>query len=219
MVLFRLIFLIIFISLLSACASVTGTPNQSVSVQARGSNGKEVKEAACDLINKRGTWFITTPGTVQIHRSNDDLQVTCRKDGFDNGRASVVSDTKGSMFGNILLGGGIGAVVDHNNGSAYEYPSFIQVIMGTDTVIGTPRDNTPANPNPMGGGPASTPTKQELKPAVVQTQNIDAAEPKQQAQPLSQQEKLKQVKDLYDKGLITKEIYVEKQRKILESNQ
>lgn len=75
---------------LSACASVTGSPNQSVSVQARASNGKEVKEAACDLINKRGTWFITTPGTVQIHRSNDDLQVTCRKEGFDNGRASVV---------------------------------------------------------------------------------------------------------------------------------
>lgn len=197
------------------CASVTGTPNQSVSVQARASNGKEVKEAACDLINKRGTWFITTPGTVQIHRSNDDLQVTCRKDGFDNGRASVVSDTKGSMFGNIILGGGIGAVVDHNNGSAYEYPSFIQVIMGTDTLIGTPRDNTPANPNPMGGGPVSTSIKQEAKP-VVQNQVVETAESKQQIKALSQQEKLKQVKDLYDKGLISKEVYLERQRLILE---
>ena len=118
MMLFRFVFLLALISLLSACASVTGSTNQSVSVQSRASNWKEVKEAACDLINKRGTWFITTPGTVQIHRSNDDLQVTCRKEGFDNGRASVVSDTKGSMFGNIILGGGIGAVVDHNNGSA-----------------------------------------------------------------------------------------------------
>ena len=79
------IFSIAIFFLLSGCASVTGTPNQSISVQARGSNGKEIKEAACDLINKRGTWFITTPGTVQIHRSNDDLQVTCRKEGFDNG--------------------------------------------------------------------------------------------------------------------------------------
>jgi hypothetical protein len=201
---------------MQGCASVTGTPNQSVSVQARASNGKEVKEAACDLINKRGTWFITTPGTVQIHRSNDDLQVTCRKDGYDNGRASVVSDTKGSMFGNIILGGGIGAVVDHNNGSAYEYPSFIQVIMGSDTVIGTPRDNTPANPNPMGGGPVSIPAKQDSKPAAVQTQNIDPVEPKQQGKVLTQQEKLKQLKDLYDKGLITKEVYTERQRLILE---
>ena len=217
MFLFRLAFSITLISLLSACASVTGTSNQSVSVQARASNGKEVKEAACDLINKRGTWFITTPGTVQIHRSNDDLQVTCRKDGFDNGRASVVSDTKGSMFGNILLGGGIGAVVDHNNGSAYEYPSFIQVIMGTDTLIGTPRDNTPTNPNPLSGPVSTIPTKKEPVQPTPQSQNNDPIETKQPLKQ-SQQEKLKQAKDLYDKGLITKEIYVERQRKILESN-
>jgi len=215
---FRLSFLISLIFLLSACASVTGTPNQSVSVQARASTGKEVKEAACDLINKRGTWFITTPGTVQIHRSNDDLQVTCRKDGFDNGRASVVSDTKGSMFGNIILGGGIGAVVDHNNGSAYEYPSFIQVIMGTDTLVGTPRDNTPTNTNPIGGGPVSTiPAKKAIIQPAAQAQNNDPIETKQPVKQ-SQQDKLKQAKDLYDKGLITKEIYIERQRKILDTN-
>lgn len=213
---FRPLLPLFLLLILQGCASVTGTPNQSVSVQARASNGKEVKEAACDLINKRGTWFITTPGTVQIHRSNDDLQVTCRKDGFENGRASVVSDTKGSMFGNILLGGGIGAVVDHNNGSAYEYPSFIQVIMGTDTLIGTPRDNTPSNPNPMGGGPVSTPLKQEAR-SVSPAQAAENTESKQQVKILTQQEKLKQLKDLYDKGLISKDIYVERQRLILEA--
>ena len=50
-----------------------------------------------------------------------------QKEGFDNSRASVILDTKASMIGNILLGDYIGAVVDHNNGSAYEYPSFIQI--------------------------------------------------------------------------------------------
>ncbi|MEY5028041.1 MAG: hypothetical protein RLZ63_356 [Pseudomonadota bacterium] len=34
------------------------------------------------------------------------------------------------MFGNIILGGGIGAIIDHNNGSAYEYPSLIKIFMG-----------------------------------------------------------------------------------------
>ena len=215
MMLFRFVFLLALISLLSACASVTGSPNQSVSVQARASNGKEVKEAACDLINKRGTWFITTPGTVQIHRSNDDLQVTCRKEGFDNGRASVVSDTKGSMFGNIILGGGIGAVVDHNNGSAYEYPTFIQIIMGTDSVIGKPRDNTPTNTNPMGGGPVSNVPNKQIETQL--PKNIPA-EIKEPIKKETQQEKLKQVKDLYDKGLITKEIYIERQRKIMDGS-
>ena len=200
------------------CASVTGTSNQSISIQARASNGKEVKEAACDLINKRGTWFITTPGTVQIHRSNDDLQITCRKEGYDNGRASVVSETKGSMFGNILLGGGIGAVVDHNNGSAYEYPSFIQVVMGIDTVIGTPRDAA-TNTNIMGSSPASpTPSKQEKNKTKLQVKNYDSVDTKQISNQQSQQEKLKQLKDLYNQNLISKDIYIERQRIILERN-
>ena len=216
---YRLVFLITIFSFLTGCASVTGTPNQSVSVQARGSNGKEVKEAACDLINKRGTWFMTTPGTVQIHRSNDDLQITCRKEGFDNGRASVVSDTKGSMFGNILLGGGIGAVVDHNNGSAYEYPSFIQVTMGIDSVIGTPRDNAVESTNTIGSGPISSmPNKKEGMKPEAQGQKYDSMDTKQSTKKQSQQEKLKQLKDLYEQNLISKEIYIERQRIILERN-
>jgi len=140
MMLFRFVFLLTLISLLSACASITGTTGQSISVQTRAKNGKEVKEAACDLTNSKGTWYVTTPGSIQIRRSNDDMQVICRKDGLDTGRASVVSDTKGSMFGNILFGGGIGAIVDHSNGSAYEYPTLIQIVMGADTKIGKEKD-------------------------------------------------------------------------------
>lgn len=213
---YRLVISITPFSLLSGCASVTGTPNQSVSVQARSSNGKEVKEAACDLINKRGTWFITTPGTVQIHRSNDDLQVTCRKEGFDNGRASVVSDTKGSMFGNILLGGGIGAVVDHNNGSAYEYPSFIQVTMGIDSLIGTSRDNAAESTNTIGSAASAPPIKKEKNKPEEQGQNYDSRDTIQPSKKQSQQEKLKQLKDLYEQNLISKEIYIERQRIILD---
>jgi hypothetical protein len=98
----------------SGCASVTGTTIQSVSVQTRSQEGKEITGSACELSNNKGKWFITSPGSVTITRSNDDMQVLCNKQGFDPGRAAVVSDTKGSMFGNILLGGGIGAIVDHN---------------------------------------------------------------------------------------------------------
>ena len=211
--------IIITVLILPGCASVTGTTGQSVSVQTRLQNGKELKDAACDLTNSKGVWYVTTPGSVSIRRSNDDMQVTCKKEGYDSGRASVVSDNKGSMFVNIILGGGIGAIVDHSNGSAYEYPTLIQVVMGADTKIGTPRDNAPTNTNPMGGGPVSTiPVKKEPVQSTNQAQNNDPIETKQPVKQ-SQQEKLKQVKDLYDKGLITKEIYVERQRKILESNQ
>ncbi|MEO7726763.1 MAG: hypothetical protein ABIS45_05875 [Burkholderiales bacterium] len=96
--------------------------------------GKEVTGSACELNNNKGKWFVTSPGSTTITRSNDNLQVLCRKDP-DIGRASVVSATKGSMFGNILFGGGIGMIIDHSNGSAYEYPTFFQVQMGSNKLI------------------------------------------------------------------------------------
>lgn len=136
--------------LIVGCASVTGSPNQNVSIQTREVSGKEVKGASCELTNNKGKWFLTTPGSVGIHRSNDDLQVTCTRDDFEPGRLAVVSDTKGSMWGNIILGGGIGAIVDHNNGTAYEYPSFIQVVMGAFSKIGPQKQPAAAEADASG---------------------------------------------------------------------
>jgi hypothetical protein len=135
----------------TGCASITGSTSQNLSVQTRAPDGKEIKEAQCDLINKRGTYFVSSPGTIMISRSNDDLMVTCRKEGYENGRASVVSAIKGSMFGNIIFGGGIGAIVDHSNGSAYEYPNFVQVVMGSNSIIGNKPAAAAQNDNPMMG--------------------------------------------------------------------
>lgn len=120
-----------FSLLISGCATVSGSgSNQSVSVQTFAADGNEVTGARCDMANDEGTWFVVTPGSTMIHRSNKDLQVICKKTGLDVGSASVVSRTKGNMWGNILLGGGIGAIVDHNNGTAYEYPGLLKIFMG-----------------------------------------------------------------------------------------
>src|SRR5256885_4336570 len=85
------------IALTGGCASITGTTNQSVSVQTLEQTGREVSGAVCELSNNKGKWFITTPGSTVITRSNDDMQVLCNKTGLEPGRASVVSATKGSM--------------------------------------------------------------------------------------------------------------------------
>lgn len=184
---------------LSGCASITGSTTQNISVQTRTPDGKEVKEVQCDLINKRGTYFVTSPGTIVISRSNDDLHVTCRKDSFENGKASVVSDTKGSMFGNILFGGGIGAIVDHNTGSAYEYPNFLQVVMGSDILVGTHKEVAPSNANPLMGGQATPIDKAQI--------------------PKTTTARLLELKKLKDDGLVTPEVYDQRQSAILkESN-
>ena len=49
------------------------------------------------------------------------------------GVVSVESGTRAAMFGNIILGGVVGAVIDHSSGAAYEYPEQVHVVMGRMT--------------------------------------------------------------------------------------
>jgi len=111
--------------LLSACASIVDGQNQTVSVQTPGCDA-----ARCELSNDKGKWFVpSTPGSVTIGRSYNNLQVRCGKDDFSAELASIASTTKGMAFGNILLGGIIGAGVDMHSGAAYDYPQLISVPM------------------------------------------------------------------------------------------
>lgn len=115
----------------SGCSTLTaGGTAQPVTVLTYTPDGKDLNEVKCELTNDVGSWSVTTPNTPTVSRSNKDLFVTCKKDNFEQGTANVVSRTKGNMFGNIIFGGGIGAIIDHNNGSAYEYPATIKVVMG-----------------------------------------------------------------------------------------
>lgn len=115
----------------AGCSTISGSgTSQPISVQTYAADGQDVDGVKCDMTNDEGTWFVVTPGSTVVHRSNKDLQVICKKPGIDAGSANVVSRTKGNMWGNILFGGGVGAIIDHNNGSAYEYPTLIKVILG-----------------------------------------------------------------------------------------
>jgi len=114
---------------LTGCASIVNGNNQVISVEAR-HKGQQVVGATCTLVNPKGTFYVTTPGTVTIHRAYDDLNVKCEKDGHQPGLASVKSSTKPMAFGNILFGGVIGAAVDAGSGAAYDYPTLISVILG-----------------------------------------------------------------------------------------
>lgn len=158
--------------LFSGCASVTGTTGQSVSVETRFQE-KQVTGASCELSNNKGKWFVSTPGSVQIRRSNDDLVVVCSKEGLGTGNAAIASETKGSMFGNILLGGGIGAIVDHNSGAAYEYPTFIQVMLNAITPAANQQTNDSSSPSVATAPPAkATPAGQAVEIAKTQCKDL-----------------------------------------------
>ncbi len=123
-------------ALVSGCSTITGEgTGQNLSVMTYSTDNMDLIGASCELKNDEGSWTAVTPATVMVRRSNKDLMVKCTKGGFSDARANVVSKTKANMFGNIIFGGGIGAIIDHNNGSAYAYPPVLKLTMGQDSTI------------------------------------------------------------------------------------
>ena len=148
------------------CASIVSGHNQSLSVVSK-NQGADHSGARCTLVNDKGSWFATTPGTVTVRRSFDALTVTCTADGAEPGSAKVKSTTKPMAFGNILFGGFIGVGVDVSTGAAFDYPEILTVHMGRfmDTEATTAEMASakagatppPAKPAPVGAVATSGP--------------------------------------------------------------
>lgn len=121
--------IIIFASafVVSGCASVAGEKMQPVSVQTIHDN-REVAGVGCTLTNDAGSWFVTTPSSVSVHKSTGDLAIDCKKDSFA-GSQTLVSKSNGAVWGNILIGGGIGYIVDRNTGAGFDYPATTTVML------------------------------------------------------------------------------------------
>jgi len=128
--------LVMLSTLVTGCSTLTGEgTSQNLSVMTYTADSKDLVGATCEMKNDEGTWTAVTPATVMVHRSNKDLLVKCTKSGFSDARANVVSKTKANMWGNIVFGGGVGAIIDHNNGSAYSYPPVLKLTMGEEKTI------------------------------------------------------------------------------------
>ena len=179
----------IFISIIfldiSGCASITESTSQSVSVQTY-QKGVQVTGASCTLQNNKGSWTVTTPGSVVLHKSFGDISANCTKTGYDSGGASYKSSSNLGVWGNVLIGGGIGAIIDGSNGAGYNYPDLFKIEMGmVKTVEQTQKEkeeeessggsqrsqsvaaksiNSPAPPNQTAVSQSSPPTAQADPP-------------------------------------------------------
>jgi len=124
------------------CSTITQSETQAVALTATYEN-KPV-ETNCQLKNDKGSWDAKTPSNVTVRKSNEDLEVTCKKEGMPDGILKAISRAAGSMWGNILLGGGIGAIIDHSKGTGYDYPDQLPVKMGEAVVVDKKPEQQPA---------------------------------------------------------------------------
>jgi hypothetical protein len=120
-------FLVLPVILFSACSTIVSSNNQSLTIKALHENN-EVVGTTCKLQNSKGEWTTVTPQSVNVRKSFGDMSINCRKDKL-MGTKVVASSAEGSTFGNILIGGGIGALVDAGTGNGYSYPDAITVDM------------------------------------------------------------------------------------------
>ena len=58
---------------------------------------------------------------------------------------TTISRANAGLAGNIIFGGGIGAIIDHNKGTAYTYPTWVQLVFGQTLVFdrSTEKEGTP----------------------------------------------------------------------------
>jgi uncharacterized protein YceK len=113
---------------LSGCASITNDTTHPMRLETYSAAGAEIKDMDCKIENDYGTQSVKTPGTLQVRRSSKDLQITCVKPGEPDAKGVAISRANGGMAGNILFGGGIGAIIDHNKGTAYTYPEWVRLV-------------------------------------------------------------------------------------------
>ena len=112
----------------SGCATVIEGTTQSVSVTTTPQEG-----AQCTLTNSQGTWYTNSPGSVVVHKTKTDLDVTCKKEGYLPGHLVAPSHFGATTAANVALGVGgvvVGGVVDAASGANYSYDNLITVPLG-----------------------------------------------------------------------------------------
>ena len=115
---------------LMGCASITGDSGQLIKIEAITQEGQTVTGASCKLTNDFGATSGKSGESIQVHRSSKDLDINCSTPGKADASARATSRANAGMAGNIIFGGAIGAVIDHNKGTAYTYPTWMRLVFG-----------------------------------------------------------------------------------------
>lgn len=111
--------------LVSGCATVTQGVTQPLTVNT------DPPGASCTVNRDDKTMGVVnpTPGTLQLEKGWAALTIACQKEDHGDEVARHDSELQGWTFGNIIIGGLIGFVIDAASGAMRKYPSFVTVVL------------------------------------------------------------------------------------------
>ena len=122
----KLLFSLPLIAAVAACSTITSGTTQPLTVET-----PYADNASCTMTDtKNGTWRIEkTPDTREVRKGDGPMTITCQKAGFKTTKVVVQERFAGATLGNVILGGGIGIIVDAASGAAQDYPDVAKVYM------------------------------------------------------------------------------------------
>ena len=127
---------------MSACSTIITGTTETVAI-----NTTPV-DASCGVQQgeKRIGTFSTPPREFKVDKTRDDLVVTCNKVGYSEVRQINESAIEPWTFGNILLGGIIGFVVDLASGATNKYEKQMSITLPVETGSAPtmPKNNSPS---------------------------------------------------------------------------
>lgn len=111
-------------AILSSCSTIINGSMQPVNV----ASNPAVK-AECTLKDNKGVIYnVTTPGSVMVKRGDGPIDVVCEYKSKEG--TKVVRETiEPWFFGNLILGGPIGLIIDAVSGSYQKYPDDIMITL------------------------------------------------------------------------------------------
>src|SRR5258708_33466783 len=117
---YRIAFIAV-VALLPGCATIMEGTSQSVQITT-------VPPGARCFVDREGARLGevgSTPGSIRLDKSKNDIVLTCSKDGYQTATIAQSPSFSGTTFGNIIVGGGIGAIADAASGANYYYPNQV----------------------------------------------------------------------------------------------
>jgi len=120
---------------LVGCASIMNDTTQGVRFETKTAAGVSVAGADCKISNDYGSSTVKSGDTSQVRRSSKDMDIVCTHTSQPEAKGRAISRANAGLAGNIIFGGGIGAIIDHSKGTAYTYPTWIELVFGQSLVF------------------------------------------------------------------------------------
>lgn len=120
---------------LVGCASIVNDSTHPMKIEAKTVSGTAIVGADCSISSDYGSTSVKSGSTTPVRRSSKDMDITCVQQGQPDANGRAISRANAGMAGNIIFGGGIGAIIDHNKGTAYTYPTWVQLVFGQTLVF------------------------------------------------------------------------------------